>query len=187
MKAIKISKTYVYFLVDYHPYKVLGQHNPSFDLHSSKILDIKYNRDPGYEFFYPILLDSINEIRTKHDIDSIALVPSHEKETFSPMMHKLVNTVADVLPIDNFVGVLKRHTTNPKNVRSFKNHVSTIEVNKEAVKNRKILLIDDVVTTGASMLACKYLLKTSEASSIICLALARDYMEFKPNLEVFEM
>ena len=42
----------------------------------------------------------------------------------------------------------------------------------EAVKGRYVILLDDVVTTGASMTACTELLKKSGAFGVFCLSMA---------------
>jgi ComF family protein len=44
----------------------------------------------------------------------------------------------------------------------------------DAVRGKCVLLLDDVVTTGASMAACVNLLRKAGASSIICLCIAQD-------------
>ena len=44
----------------------------------------------------------------------------------------------------------------------------------EAVKGRYVLLLDDVVTTGASMAACTHLLREAGALGVICLCIAQD-------------
>ena len=44
----------------------------------------------------------------------------------------------------------------------------------ESVRDKTVILVDDVVTTGASMSACSHILKTWGARQIICIALSSD-------------
>ncbi len=46
--------------------------------------------------------------------------------------------------------------------------------NQEKIKNKKILLIDDVFTTGATMEECAWILKKAGAQQVIGLVIARD-------------
>lgn len=48
------------------------------------------------------------------------------------------------------------------------------EKEREKVKDKLVVLLDDVVTTGASMSACIHILKECGAREIICLALSSD-------------
>ncbi len=44
----------------------------------------------------------------------------------------------------------------------------------ESIKGKTVILVDDVVTTGASMSACIHILKEQGAKQIICVALSSD-------------
>jgi ComF family protein len=46
--------------------------------------------------------------------------------------------------------------------------------NKERIRNKTILLIDDIITTGATVSACAAALKKSGAKKVYVLSLARD-------------
>jgi len=46
--------------------------------------------------------------------------------------------------------------------------------NKSQVKDKNILLIDDVITTGTTLSECSMVLKRSGAKSVFCLVLARE-------------
>ncbi len=45
---------------------------------------------------------------------------------------------------------------------------------KEEIQGRVILLLDDVVTTGASMATCAHLLKQAGAAAVLCVCLAKN-------------
>jgi len=190
MKAINIDGTTIYFLVDYHPYRILGERNPNFDTASGKILDIKYDRDPGYNFFEPLVVDFVRSIIRKRDIDGIAMIPSHEKGKYSNSICRLIEAASIELGIEDFHLALKRTETIIKSTmggeRSIANHIRTIKPALELIRGKNILLMDDVVTTGSSMLASKFILMKSKASSVTCISLARDFMEYGLNHEVID-
>jgi predicted amidophosphoribosyltransferase len=46
--------------------------------------------------------------------------------------------------------------------------------NKHHITSKNILLIDDVVTTGTTLIECARVLKDSGAKNVFCLVLARE-------------
>lgn len=61
-------------------------------------------------------------------------------------------------------------------------HLNSIIVNdelKQLVENKNILLLDDVVTSGTSMRACKYLLLEAGAKTVTCFAFAAAHTHWK--------
>jgi len=72
------------------------------------------------------------------------------------------------------------------NARRRENVAGAFRVRKpQAVEGRRVLLIDDVMTTGATASACALALKRGGASSVTLLALARvDRRLFEPDQQV---
>jgi predicted amidophosphoribosyltransferase len=73
---------------------------------------------------------------------------------------------------------LIRHTTINKLAtggdRSIEVHLNSIKVqNPNLIKDKRILLIDDVTTTHNSLFACKQLLLEAGAAQVYCLALGQ--------------
>jgi predicted amidophosphoribosyltransferase len=76
--------------------------------------------------------------------------------------------------------LIKFHNINPQaglqRKQRLENVRNAFKLNKKFVnliKNKNILLIDDVVTTGATINECTKVLKSSGASKIFCLTLAK--------------
>lgn len=58
--------------------------------------------------------------------------------------------------------------------KNIKNLVYVDKSAREKIKGRTVILLDDVVTTGASMSACVDVLRSCGAKNIICIAIASD-------------
>jgi ComF family protein len=58
-------------------------------------------------------------------------------------------------------------------------------VRPEQVRDRTVVLIDDVMTTGATLSACAAALKQAGASQVLALSLARATPQF-PDMDVLE-
>ncbi len=89
---------------------------------------------------------------------------SHVKEIFSPLNKK----VLDVLyKTDNF----KQSDQSFLERKNIKDHIKI--KNKHLIKNKSILLVDDILTTGNTLASCVELLKNEGAKKIKILTLAK--------------
>lgn len=84
------------------------------------------------------------------------------------------------IPVVSGIIVRKKFTTPQMKIKNYserkKNLQNAFVLNKEKidlVKNKKILLIDDVATTGSTLFECGRLLRSSEASKIFACVVAR--------------
>jgi predicted amidophosphoribosyltransferase len=59
-------------------------------------------------------------------------------------------------------------------------------VRPEQVRNRTVVLIDDVMTTGATLSACAAALKQAGASRVLALSLARAAPQF-PDVDALNL
>ena len=58
----------------------------------------------------------------------------------------------------------------------YKNIKGAFKVKKNNIENKRILLVDDVVTTGATLLECKKILKKCDVAEITILTIAKSHI-----------
>ena len=161
-------------LGDYHPFwknKSLYIPNPEFDDYSRRIMDIKENDNDAIGFFYGL----INDIICKNVV--ICVVPSHDPEKVDSGIRTLAKMLAENGRVDGtdcLVRYKKIDKLSDGGKRSIQIHINSIKVQStNLIKGKEILLIDDVTTTGNSLIACKRILMDNGAKKVKCLALGK--------------
>ena len=110
-------------------------------------------------------------------------VPLHHKRlrergyNQSHLLAKKLGRLADLPVADD--GLTRRRATPPQartqNVAERRNNVaSAFACDDQRLRGKPVLLIDDVVTTGATLNACAAALKATGATSVWALTLARE-------------
>jgi ComF family protein len=131
----------------------------------------------------PELGDLLAQHLAKHpvDVDLIVPVPSHPTRLRSrgfnqaELLASELSTISE-LPIDSHL--LIRAVNSPSQLRTTSrdqrwDNVQGDFQTRASANDLRILLVDDLVTTGATMSACATALKEAGASSVIGLAVAR--------------
>ncbi len=158
----------------YNPYRThieMGGDRNNYPSHSGRILDLKDCLPKGIDYFIPL--------RDKLKItEAITIVPSHDPAKTTSGLALLVAKLTDGQGYVDASGCLVRHTKIQKLAsggdRSKQVHLDSIRVaNTQLIEGRRVLLIDDVMTSGNSLIACKSLLLTAGAAHVTCLALGR--------------
>jgi len=147
---------------------------------------IKYQgeKELAYELGKEIGYDLIDS-QIKNNIDTIVPVPLHpnkEKKRGYNQSDWIARGLADVMHINYEKELLKRQiytTTQTKKTKEqrWQNVKDAFVVNNiEQAKNKSIVIVDDVLTTGATLEACASKLLEIEGTrvSIIALAFAAD-------------
>lgn len=175
-------------IIDYHPYwtqNALGEkvRNPEFTKGSGYILDLKKTDNPqktntAERIFLPHLLEYIKKTYGHGVIEVLAIVPGHEKGSISLPLSNLIRVVAARIGAKAIPGLLKRTSTIAKLAhggdRSINVHLNSLAVTNHAeIENKTVLVLDDVMTSGNSLLACGNLLNIGSARSVHLLALAK--------------
>jgi hypothetical protein len=151
----------------YHP-KRRG-FNPRHDDYSRTILDLK-NRFPSAINYFFNLLDPILDYGF-----SIVTIPSSDPLTTHPGIRQLGMRLAANRRIDATT-CLVRHTRIPKLAsggdRDISQHEGSISVVDESlIRGREVLLLDDVCTSGNSLIAGWGLLMGAGAVRVKCVSL----------------
>lgn len=159
-------------LGNYYPYRLSDRtKNPDFDSWSGRILDIKENKSSSVNFFFNYLNSMLSQGI------AIAVVPSHCPDKTDSGIRQLARQLAKFGRIDA-TSCLVRHTKIDKLAfggnRSTNVHLNSIKVESpEVIRNREVLLLDDVSTSGNSLLGCKHLLEQVGVQSVQCVALGQ--------------
>lgn len=133
-----------------------------------------------YKAFGEILLLTIKEVQLDGKIDAIVFVPIHKRKEALRGYNQselLATFVSDNLNIP----LLKKHLLKTKWTKD-QNKLDKIErrsnltnsfkaINIQDLKNKEILLIDDIITTGNTMEECAKVLKEAGVKNIYGLAL----------------
>lgn len=154
------------------------------------------NHKHSIEHFSDIIVNKLNFIKNTKDL-VICNIPSSkvgnvETGTYE-LAHSLIRKTNNILKKnqgtatiefggDNIIRhaeVVSAHTGGMRNESIHLNSIKIIDKNK--FKDKNILLIDDVLTTGNTMLACKKIIEDCNPKSILCLTLART-IDFRERL-----
>jgi predicted amidophosphoribosyltransferase len=151
----------------------LGGDGASYPTHSGRILDLKESKPGGIKYFADYLAPKLNVS------EAIAVVPSHNANKGPGGLHALVSKLLETkCDIADASQTLVRHTTIPKLAtggdRNKNVHLDSIHVpDNSTVVGKRVLLLDDVLTSGNSMLACCEILLGAGAAKVVCLALGK--------------
>lgn len=181
------------YLYPYNSWRLRnGERNPKADEITNHVLNLKHPRvTPGRD---PIRYDAAVAVFTKRLIAALGrlsdeqlpqlavIIPKSTAGMYSEGMAEVAINASLSRNIRCDCECLTRETTIEKraggNNRSAIDHLMSISVDSNKFNpGDRILLIDDVTTTGNSMFACKQLLQQAGAGSVIMLALTSTVLE----------
>lgn len=151
----------------------------------SKILDYKFNDKPYiYKTFAKIIIknEKICGFLRKYDI--IIPIPIHKKRKSirgynqSELISKEIVKKITNLKIETNI-IIKNKNTMPQSVLNRKERNENVKnvyiiKNTEKINNKRVLLLDDIYTTGSTVNECSKLLKLNGAKEIGIITLAKD-------------
>ncbi|MTJ13830.1 phosphoribosyltransferase [Anabaena sp. UHCC 0187] len=145
------------------------QSSDYFNKYSNTILELKNKKEDSINFF----LKEIRNFLSDEDI-SIATVPPGKSTNQSSGIRDLAKQlVKSYSKFTDAVFCLERFKDSNGD-RTMENHLKTIKIaNSSVIKNKKVILIDDVLTTGNSIQACKKLLLEAGAKEIKVIVLGK--------------
>jgi predicted amidophosphoribosyltransferase len=166
----------IYYLGDYHPWR--NRQNPRFDAYSRRVLDLK-DREPtprqaaAIEYFVEEIAKYIGSTF------AVVAVPSHKPGVTDSGVIQLAQTLARTYEnITDATGCLIRTEEIDKlstgGVRSIEVHLNSMGVrHAHLIRNRDVLVLDDVSTSGNSLKASELLLKNAGVRSVTLMAVGR--------------
>jgi len=167
----------IHFLTTYHPMR--GGKNPLFDYDSGRMLRLKAGGFGTARHFMGLVMEAENVLLSSGNA-AVCVVPPHgvgtcTRDGIGLVAKELCKERPDVV---NARRCLYRHTEIAKlsggGERSLQVHLNSIQVrHQHLVHGRDVLLLDDIATTGCSLLACRILLLRAGAASVTMFALAK--------------
>ena len=149
-----------------------------------KIIDYKFNEKAYlYKTFEKMILKTKKTYGFLKKYDIILYVPMFRKHKLirgynqsELIARKISNTLGIPLEKNNLIKVIetKKQSTLTKSQRE-KNVKNAFKIkNPERIRNKKIILFDDIYTTGSTVNECSKILKNAGAAEIVVLTIAVD-------------
>lgn len=173
--------TAVYCLRDYHPYRRSGELNPEFKKATDgRLLDLKSD----YERGVTAAVKDFQEGLSKLDIPAgtiLIIVPCHlanKSNKDRPLARVVGALAASNKRLVASVDTLIRTKTVAKKADGGNRHIavdlnSIAVTNSASLKGAVVLILDDTVTTGGSLMAARQLVKAAGAKKIAAVAIGR--------------
>ncbi len=176
-KILNVAEIDEQGVFEYGPYKPWGLHKAqggdgsNYPTRSKKLLDLKDKIPQAIEHFRSEVAPHLGAGI------AIAIVPSHDPAKTDSGIRILGQRLAVGGRVDA-TGCLVRHTKIPKLAsggdRSVTVHLESIRVDMASlIKGRRVLILDDVATTGNSLIACRQILLEAGAAEVKCAALGK--------------
>jgi hypoxanthine phosphoribosyltransferase len=163
----------IFYLGFYHPLYSDFEENE----YSETILNLKKRDSEAIDFF----LNQLCQLMSDEDI-SVTTVPPHSSSSsysgIRDLAQRLVKSKKGfndaTLCLNRFKTIDKLSSSSSSTSRNLNIHLNSIKINHpELVKDKKVILIDDVLTTGNSVEACKELLMKAGAKTVKIIVLGK--------------
>ena len=134
-----------------------------------------------YKTFTRIIINNKKICKILQEYDIITEVPIHKKRKSKrgyDQSELISKEIAKNLKKLKYIKTLKKIKNNPRqsllNKKDRINNVKNVyeTINKEIIKDKKIILFDDIYTTGSTANECSRILKENGAKEILVLSLA---------------
>lgn len=146
-----------------------------------KLIQYKFNEKSYYaDFFNYILIKYANKNRIFEKYDIIIPVPISKKKERIRGHNQVTLILKNIKKVDDkiLIKIRDNKTQSKLNKQERVHNVKNVYcvINEQKIKNRKVLLIDDIYTTGETVKeCCKTLSKYTKEIDV--LTIAKDYME----------
>lgn len=154
------------------------------DIIRKKMIDYKFNHKPYlHQMFYEILIKNKKACEFLKNYDIIIPVPIHKKKWKTRGYNQselIARKIAKNfhIPIDTKILLKTKNTPMQSSLGKedrIKNVQSAYKVeNQEKIKDKNVLLVDDIYTTGATVKECKRMLQLTGAKKVGIMIIAKD-------------
>lgn len=131
-------------------------------------------------YFYILLKLTQKHIKTPHIVVTVPSSNANKTNSITKIAKAL--PLKNTMLIDGTTAIKKKFSTKSfctTNNRNIDNLAASLEIKTEMIKNKDILLLDDVTTTGKTFELIENLLLQAGANSVTCLALAHTKRLYK--------
>ena len=176
---MKLSKTQdgIFYLYDYYPTRFVEHRGIS-----EKIIAFKNGNTDAIDYFCRVMKDVLDE-RFKDNLSglgeyTVCIMPAHDRGKYSVGLRLLARFLVDAYGMTDGIELVQRIKTHDRNAnggdRSIAGQLQTLAIDdRYAVADKKILILDDVTTSGNSILAVKRLLTDRGNNWFVSIALGR--------------
>ena len=187
LKRDESNKEYgIFYLGKYYP--KWGKRYEEMDKFSKMVLNTKKDEEhldsqPGeYHFYYykesiKFFMKHLLRILSDTEEFVICVMPSSEKGTQSSGIRKIAEPLCSLNRIDGTDCIYRIKTIPKKHLdgeRNLEKEIDSLSVQNESIiKDKIVLLLDDVTTTGTTFEAGIHKLKSAGAEEVIALALGK--------------
>lgn len=182
VNAISLNK------IDYYSDKFFKNHLYIFkyeDIIREKIIKFKFENEAYlYRMFAEAVLNNKENINFIEKYDYLIPVPIHKKRkkqrgyNQSELIARKINDEIKSIKLQTniiikYKNIVPQSTLNQNGRKENIKNVYKV-INKEKIKNKKILILDDIFTTGSTVNECSRILKEAGAKEIGVLTIAKD-------------
>jgi hypothetical protein len=179
ISKLKRDSNDIFYLHDYHKYRVAeGVVNPLFDQISGLMLSLKKNEPVAVKLF----LEEFRIILREDKEWVLCVMPSHNKgleltgTRIIAKSLKLSSIIDGSECLERIEQVKDNHSGNGR--RTYQEEYESLGIQKEyIIKDKIVLLIDDISTRGTSLLAGQKKIKEAGAKDVICFAFGKTVFE----------
>ena len=181
------EKNNIYYIADYYPKRNKDISNQSRLLYETfiRIKNGTYDFDfikQKYVINFPNKIEAFLNRLSGEWI--ICTVPGHNE---SSNLYKNISNIAKLLDMKEYDPrfsrindlIFRAKESTPKHLQDhrdndFREDLKTLEISdKYDIRNKDIIVVDDITTSGATLIACKVLLKKYGAKEVVLLALGK--------------
>ena len=140
-----------------------------------------YNKPGYYRTFAKLLANRIIKMTDNRKFDIIISVPLHKKKELSRgynQAYLISKALSKEISIPEFSYLLERsRSTDAQSLLGKGNRQENVRnafrvTNKDMVKDKSVLIVDDIMTTGCTVDECSRMLKEAGAKSVIAAVVA---------------